>query len=223
MGLLQLIKLLPALLHLILLLLGQFLVDCLELAVIVLHVLDFLLQRIDVDLELLLDGNVLADVGLVLLKLPLVFLVLEMGVQGTVVIVDVLGDRPPEDVVCGPAHRLLDRFLGPTQNPVGWRHLLRVVEPLDPGPLSAGLLLALCCEHQLLKRLLRQGSTDAVPNALLGLVFYQEFVLLSAETALDLVQHACTQGLVVSARDGASSSAVAHDQWPAFKDATNLR
>ena len=83
----------------VLLFLGQFLVACLELAVVVLHVFYFLLQRIDVDLQLLLDRDVLSDIRLVLLQLPLILLVLEVSVQGTVVIVDVVRNRAPEDVV----------------------------------------------------------------------------------------------------------------------------
>lgn len=77
---------------------GNLRIALLRLALVLLHVLDLLLQRVDVDLQLLLDRDVLPDVGLVLLQLSFVFFVLQVRVQGAVVVVDVVGGGLAEDV-----------------------------------------------------------------------------------------------------------------------------
>ena len=59
-------------------------------------------------MELLLNGDVLADVGFVFLELPLVFLILQMRVQRTEIVLHGVVHGPAEDVVGRPTHRLID-------------------------------------------------------------------------------------------------------------------
>ena len=74
--------------------------------VILLEVFDFLLEGVNINLQLLLNGYVLPNVRLVLLQLLLVFLVLHVRVQRTEFLMRIVKHSPPKYVVSRADDRL---------------------------------------------------------------------------------------------------------------------
>ena len=151
--------------------------------VILLEVFDFLLEGVNINLQLLLYGYMLPNVRLVLLQLLLVFLVLHVRVQGTEFLMRIVKHSPPKYVVSRADDRLW--FIGSTRQLFGrlslFVGLLRVVRlaiPISRCCISAAIL-----ENHSIQCTLGQRSRHAL-RLLTSFLFVpdKQFVLLQFVT-----------------------------------------